>query len=237
MASSRPTLKVADRSEFGTRTTRRLRREGFVPGVVYTAGEPARAFQIEARELRQFLAGGGHTLFDLEIEGSEKVPVVVKDQQRHPVRGETVHIDLHQVRLDREIEADVTVVLEGGEEAPGVLEGGIMDQVANTITIRALPTEIPEQITVDVSGMVIGDTVQLESVSAPEGVAWAIEDASEVTIATLNPPPVEPEPEEAVEEEAALVGEDGEAPAEGDEAGGEDAGGDEPADSGESSDE
>jgi len=221
MATARPTLKVAERTEFGSRTTRRLRRDGVVPGVVYTAGEEARAFQIEARELRHFLLEG-ITLFDLEIDGQDKVPVVVKDEQRHPVRGETTHIDLHQVRLDRAIEADVRVILEGIDDSPGVKEGGVMDQVSNEISVRALPTEIPEEIAVDVSAMVIGDTIQLESIPVPDGVAWSTDDPSEVTIATLNPPPVEPEPDEEVEEETELVGEDGE-PVEGE---AEDGGGD-----------
>lgn len=233
MASARPTLKVVERTEFGTRTTRRLRRTGVVPGIVYTTGEDARAFQVDGRELRHFLHGGA-TLFDLEIEGQDVVPVVVKDEQRHPVRGETTHIDLHQVRLDREIESDVTVILEGVDDAPGVKEGGIMDQVSNEITIRALPTEIPEQITIDVSEMVIGDTIQLESVAIPAGVTWAADDPSEVTIATLNPPPVEPEPDEEVEEETELVGEDGE-PIEA-EADGEDGGEDATGDGGDSGD-
>jgi large subunit ribosomal protein L25 len=111
-ASSRPVFKVAERSEFGSRTTRRLRRTGQVPGVVYTGGEDARPFQADAREISRFLSEG-HTLFDLQIEGADAVPVVVKEQQRHPVRGELIHIDLHQVDLTVAIQADVTIELEG----------------------------------------------------------------------------------------------------------------------------
>jgi large subunit ribosomal protein L25 len=88
-----------------------------------------------------------------------------------------------------------------------------MEHITHEITVEALPTDIPESIAVDVSGMVIGDTLQLDSVIAPEGVTFALGEgveAEEVTIATLNPPRVEEEPEPEVEEEAELVGEDGE---------------------------
>jgi large subunit ribosomal protein L25 len=217
-ASSRPVFKVAERSEFGSRTTRRLRRTGQVPGVVYTGGEDARPFQADAREISRFLSEG-HTLFDLEIEGADAVPVVVKEQQRHPVRGELIHIDLHQVDLTVAIQADVTIELEGTEDAPGVKDGGVLEHVAREITVEGLPADIPENITVDVSEMVIGDTLQLSSIAAPEGVEFVADSPEEFTIATLNPPPVIEEPETEVEEETEVIGEGEEAQAEGEDAG------------------
>lgn len=212
--ASRPKLKVNERSEFGSRTTRRLRRDGKVPGVVYKAGEDARPFQVDARDIAAFI-GEGHTLFDLEIDGAAPVPVVIKEEQRHPVRGNLVHIDCHEVDLEQEIQADVTIELEGAEEAPGVKEGGILEHVAREITVEALPASIPESITVDVSEMVIGDTVQLSAVSPPAGVVFIADNPDEFTIATLNPPRIEEEPEPEVEEEAELVGEGEEAVEEG----------------------
>lgn len=211
MASTRPTLKVAERSEFGSRTSRRLRRAGQVPGVVYTHGEPARAFQADAHDLALFI-GEGHALFDLEIEGSGAVPVVVKEEQRHPVRGHILHLDCQQVDLDQTIHADVELVIVGTDDAPGVKEGGILEHVTREITIEALPTDIPDGIEVDVSAMIIGETIQLDAIAAPAGVKFVADAPDEVTIATLNPPKlVEEEPE--VEEETALVGEGEEAPA------------------------
>lgn len=205
MASDRPTLKVAERTEFGSRTSRRLRREGLVPGVVYTSGEPARAFQADGHDLGLFI-GEGHALFDLEIEGEKAVPVVVKEEQRHPVRGHLVHLDCQQVSLDTKIQADVAIELEGVDDAPGVREGGIMEHVTREITIEALPTDIPDVITFDVSAMVIGDTVQLDQVPAPDGAEFVADAPEELTVATLNPPRIaEEEPE--VEEETELVGE------------------------------
>jgi large subunit ribosomal protein L25 len=207
MATARPKLKVSERSEFGSRTSRRLRRAGKVPGVVYTGGEDARPFQADAHDLALFL-GEGHALFDLEIEGSGAVPVVVKETQRHPVRGDVLHIDCHQVDLKQEIQAEVSIELEGTEDAPGVKEGGILEHVTREVTVNALPTDIPESIVVDVSAMEIGDTVQLDVVTPPEGVELVAETPEEVTIATLNPPRVEEEPEPEVEEEPGLVGEE-----------------------------
>jgi len=220
MAAGRSTLKVAPRTDFGSRTSRRMRREGLVPGVVYAGGEDARPFQVAEREVRNLIAEGA-ALFDLEIEGSKAVPVVVKDQQLHPVRGSLQHIDLQEVKLDQAIEAEVTIELEGVDIAPGVKAAGVLEHVTREITVEALPTDIPESITVDVSAMEINDTLQLSSVKAPEGVTFVADDPEEVTIVTLSPPRVE-EAAPEVEEEAELVGDSGSD----DESGDGDSGGD-----------
>jgi large subunit ribosomal protein L25 len=216
MAQDRSTLKVSPRDVFGTRATRRLRKEGFVPGVVYGQGGEARPFQISARELRTVL-GEGQNLFDLELDGSKSVPVVIKEQQHHPVRGDITHLDCLEVRLDEEIQAEVPIELEGADNAPGVREGGVLEHVTREVTVEALPTEVPERITVDVSEMEISDTINLASVSIPSGVKLMAEELEEITIATLSPPRVEEEPEPELEEEAELVGE-GEEGEEGEEA-------------------
>ena len=229
MTSDRATLTVTVREVFGSRATRRLRREGLVPGVVYGQGGEARPFQVPARELRTLL-GEGHTLLDLKLDGSAAVPVVIKEQQHHPLRGDVVHFDCLEVRLDEEITSEVPT-----EQAPGVREGGVLEHVTREVEVEALPTEIPERLVVDVSEMVIGDTVTLEAVLAPAGTKFALgEDVSpeEITIATLSPPRVEEEPEPELEEEAVLVGEDGE-PIEAPE-GEEPAEGEEPTEDGES---
>ncbi len=213
MAKGRETLKAAPRSDFGSRTSRRLRREGLVPGVVYSGGSEASAFQVAERDVRNVL-GEGAALFDLEIEGVKAVPVVVKEQQLHPVRGSLQHIDLQEVRLDEAIQAEVAIELEGAETAPGVKGGGVLEHVTREVTVEALPTEIPDRIVADVSAMEINDTLQLSSLVVPEGVTLVADDPDEVTIATLSPPRVEEEPEPAVEEETELIGEDGEAAAE-----------------------
>ncbi len=118
-----------------------------------------------------------------------------------------------EVKLDEEIEAEVAIELVGVDDAPGIKEGGVLEQVSHEILIRALPTAIPESIPADVSGMEINDTLQLSALTPPDGVEFVVaEDADEPTIATLSPPRVEEEPEPELEEEAELVGEEGEEP-------------------------
>lgn len=228
MAQAREKLKAAPRSEFGSRTSRRLRRDGFVPGVVYSGGAEARPFQVPEREVRHVLSEGA-ALFDLEIEGSKTVPVVVKEQQHHPVRGSLQHIDLQEVRLDEAIQAEVMVELEGAEGAPGVKGGGVLEHVTREVTVEALPTDIPDRIVADVSAMEINDTLQASALVMPEGVTLIADEPEEMTIATLSPPRVEEVVEPEVEEEAELVGEEGEAPTE---EAGEGEGGGESGDSG-----
>jgi large subunit ribosomal protein L25 len=216
MAAGRSTLKVAPRADFGSRASRRLRRDGLVPGVVYSGGEEAAAFQVAEREVRNIIHEGA-ALFDLEIEGSKAVPVVIKEQQLHPVRGSIQHLDLQQVNLNEAIQADVAIELEGADEAPGVKASGVLEHVTHEITVEALPTDIPDKIVVDVSAMEINDTLQLSAVTAPDGVSFVADDPEEITIVNLSPPRVEEVVETEVEEETELVGE-------GDGEGGDDAG-------------
>jgi large subunit ribosomal protein L25 len=220
MASGRPTIDVRPRREFGTRVSRRLRREGLVPGVVY--GTPEResiAFSADARELRRILVGSG-ALIDLAVDGSAR-PVIVKDQQFHPVRGDLVHIDFLQVRLDEKIQTQVPVQVEGAEEAPGVKEGGVLEQGTHQLNIEALPTDIPEAIVANVSGLGVADTMHLSALTPPSGVTF-LDDPDETIIATIVVPTEEPaEPE--VEEEAEVVGEEAAAEAAAEGATGEEA--------------
>src|SRR5690606_35401221 len=122
-----------------------------IPGVVYGEGGEARAFTADARKLRALLAHGG-ALFDLVFDGGDPQPVVLKEQQRDPVRGDVLHIDVMSVRLDQKIQAEVPLELVGADDAPGVRQGGVLEFVTHQVTIEALPTDIPETIPVDVSG-------------------------------------------------------------------------------------
>jgi large subunit ribosomal protein L25 len=203
----RPTLSVDERPERGTRATRRLRRAGLVPGVVYGGGSgESVSFKVDSRVLRQVLVDGS-ALIDLEV-GGKKLPVIVKDQQLHPVRDEVMHIDLLEVRLDEKIQTTVSVQVEGAEEAPGIKEGGVLEHVTHQLNIEALPTAIPDAIVVDVSGMEIAATMHLSEISAPEGVTF-LDDPEETIVATVVVPTEVEEPEE-IEEETELVGEEAE---------------------------
>jgi len=194
-----------------------MRREGLVPGVVYSGGEEALPFQVAERDLR-VITHAGAALFDLEIEGSKAVPVVIKEQQTHPVKGTVQHLDLQQVNLKEAIQAEVAIELEGVDDAPGVRASGILEHITREITVEALPAEIPDRIVVDVSAMEINDTLQLTSVTAPEGVIFVADEPEEVTIVTLSPPRVEDTTRSEVEEETEVVGEGegGEGESEGD---------------------
>ncbi len=174
--------------------------------MVYSDGKEATSFQVESRDARVILIEG-HALFDLQIEGSDAVPVVIKEQQHHPVRGDLEHLDLQQVDLNQAIQAEVAVELTGDDVSPGVKQGGVLEHVTREVTVEALPTEIPDLLTLDVSEMEILDVLTLEDLSAPEGVTLIADDPAEVTIVTLSPPRVEEEPETDLEAEPEVVGE------------------------------
>jgi large subunit ribosomal protein L25 len=205
MASTSSKLSVSSRSAAGSRAARRLRREGRVLGVVYGGGQDPLGFDADARDLRIALAGSGAVL-DLSVDGAKATPVVLKEAQRHPVRGETIHVDLLRVRLDEEIGAVVPLELTGVEEAPGVKEGGVLEQITRELNVEALPTAIPESISHDVGEMQIGDTIMLSAIAAPEGVKLT-DDVEETVVATLSPPKLQAEVEDEIESETELVGE------------------------------
>src|ERR1700684_573087 len=127
MATTTTKLEVNSRAGAGSRAARRLRRGGRVPGVLYGGGSEPLGFDADARELRLRLAGSG-ALLDLSIDGAKATPVVLKEAQRYPVRGETTHVDLLRVRLDEPIHAVIPLELTGVDETPGVKEGGILEQ-------------------------------------------------------------------------------------------------------------
>ncbi|MBV9797589.1 MAG: 50S ribosomal protein L25 [Solirubrobacterales bacterium] len=198
-------LTVQHRDPEGSRAARRLRREGKVPGVVYGGGEEPVAFQVDAKVLRQALAHTGAVL-ELRVDGAGGTPVVLKELARHPVSGATLHVDLLRVRLDQPIQATVVLELVGSENAPGVKEGGVLEQVTRELTIEALPNDIPDSLEHNVEELQIGDTVTLEALTAPTRVKLL--DDPETVIATVTPPRLQAaEEEEEIEEETELVAE------------------------------
>jgi len=221
MASQRPTLSVEVRAERGSRATRRLRRSGLVPGVLYGGShDETVSFKVGEHDLRRILVDGS-ALIDIEIGKEKSVPAILKDRQLHPVRDEVMHIDFLEVNLSEKIHASVALELEGGEDAPGVKEGGVLDHATREVEIEALPTDIPERIVVDVSALEIGSTLTLSEVTAPEGVEFVHEHLDEVTVASVVLPTKVEEPE--IEAETEVVGEEGEA-AEGESGGDSDSG-------------
>ena len=207
MAGERTKLIVAQREKLGSAESRRLRKEGLVPGVLYGNGEPI-SISIAERELRRALTGasGLHSILDVEIDGKGQTHAsILKEYQVDPVRGGVTHVDLQEVRLDRAINASVTVELVGGDDAPGVREGGVLSQPLREVTVEALPLEVPERIELDVSGMELGDTLRISDLTAPEGVTLL--DDPELVMATVTAPTKVVEPEPTEEELAALEAE------------------------------
>ncbi len=214
MAGTTTKLEVRSRDPDGSRAARRLRRSGRVPGVVYGGDSEAVSFSVDARELRLALASSG-AVVDLSVDGSQPTPVVLKEAQRDPVRGETTHVDLLRVRLDEPIHAVVPLELAGVEDTTGVKEGGILEHLVRELNVEALPTAIPESIVHEVGEMQIGDTFTLAAISAPQGVTLL--DDEETVVATLSAPKLQAEVEAEIEAETELVGEGEEAEAAGDE--------------------
>ena len=211
MAGERTKLVVAQRERLGSAESRRLRKEGLVPGVLYGNGEPV-AISIAERELRRALTGaaGLHSILDVEIDGKGQTHAsILKEYQVDPVRGGVTHVDLQEVRLDKPIQASVSVQLIGGEDAPGVREGGVLSQPLRELNVEALPLEVPEHIDLDVSGLSIGNSLRVSDVTVPDGVKLL--DDPDTVVASVTAPTRVVEPEVEAEEGAEAV--EGEAPA------------------------
>jgi large subunit ribosomal protein L25 len=217
MAGERIRLEVKEREEVGTRISRRLRKQGLIPGVLYGRSEP-HSISIPERELRRALTseGGLNAILDVVLESGQTThPSILKEYQQDPVKGRVIHVDLQEVRLDQTIHATVPVHLVGAEDSPGIREGGVLSQISRDVNVEALPMEIPEHLDLDVSGMEMNDTLRLSDLRAPEGVKL-LDDPEGTVLATVSMPTIEVEPEpEPVEGELAEgevpEGEEGEA--------------------------
>lgn len=202
--SSKITLEAQQRSETGKGAARSLRRQGYVPGVIYGHDEETRLCQIESKQLEKLLTSISYesTLIDLKVDGREPASVLIREVQVHPYRPEVLHIDFLAVRKGEKVKLDVPIRLIG--VAPGVKEGGIMEYARHEVEIRCLPSQIPESLECDISSLEIGDSVTVADLRAPKGVE-ILEDAN-ATIAAVVPPTVhkveEPEVAEVEAEEA-----------------------------------
>jgi len=230
-------LQVSVREGRGSKDAKALRAAGEIPGVIYSATTDTQAITVNARALRQAVSGGLHTILDVTLDGDGKGrPVLIKDLQLDPVRGRVVHIDLHEIRLDQKIQTVIPVQLEG--HAEGVNMGGALNQPVHEVRVEALPADLIDFISVDVSALEIGQSVRLSDIEAPPGVTFT-DDPESTVLASIAAPvseedlkseaELEAEAEAEAAEAAAEAGEEGEgaAPAEGGgEAGGEEPSGD-----------
>jgi large subunit ribosomal protein L25 len=211
------TLRAEPRTDSGTRPARRMRRAGRIPAVVYGRGLATLPVSVAVRDLFSVLhtEAGLNALINLEVDGGDTVLAVAREIQRHPVRGDITHLDFIKVALDVAIQADVGVEYVGTPD--GVeSDGGFVETIAATVSISALPTEIPSSIEVAIDALGIGDTLKVSDLPEIEGVEYL--DDPDQPLVTVLLPKIEEEPEvEEIEGELA----EGEEPEEGEAAEGE----------------
>jgi large subunit ribosomal protein L25 len=232
-------LHASHRAPEGTRSVRRLRGEGKVPGVVYGMGGDPITLTVEWRELRAALVTeqGLNAVIHLELDGAS-TPTLVKDMQRHPVRRNVLHVDFLRVDLDKTVDVEVPISLEGEAELVS-REGGVVDQMLTALLITAKPNDIPSGLSIDISGLEIGHALRVSDIQLPAGVTTSVDPEEAVVAAQhgvseadLIPEGAEGEEgeaaegEEGAEGEGAEGGDAGDAAADGD-SGGEGSGGDE----------
>jgi large subunit ribosomal protein L25 len=168
------TLASESRTQFGSRPSGRLRREGKVPAVVYGLGTDALSISVPARELQHILAGeaGANTLITLDVDG-ESVLTLARQIHRHPTKGQLVHVDF--VRIDRDVAVSAEIPIHATGEAEGVKDGGLLEQLMFHLTVEAMPGNIPVALEIDVSELGIGDQLRVEEMQLPDGVSTQVE--------------------------------------------------------------
>ena len=214
MSEQSTSLLAKSREPGHSREARRLRREGLVLGTVYGGGKDPVSFQIDARILRNTLAHSSAVL-DLQIDDAAAEPVVVKERVRHPVSGETMHIDLLRVDLKKSIQAQVALELIDVDDSD-VKVGGVLENTIREVTVDAKPGDIPDVIQHSIAGLEVGGTVTLGEIKAPEGVT-IVGDPDLVIAAIRTSRGMMAEAADEIELETEVVGEgESEAEAEGD---------------------
>ena len=168
--SQHVSLSVTTREERGSAKNSRLRKEGKLPGVLYQPGGDSLAFTADEYEVRRLIGRGGvrSAVIDLTVDADAPRTVLFKQWDRDPVRDQITHLDLQEVDLTVEVEADVPVILIGS--AVGVRDGGILDQTALTVRVRALPDALPRSIEHDISEVELGGSVHVHELVTPDGV-------------------------------------------------------------------
>lgn len=195
------TLTAEPRTGRGRGEARRLRREGRVPGVAYGSGLDATAVSVDGLELYHALRTGAglNALIRLHIDSDVHL-TLARELQRHPVRREILHVDFVAVDRLRTVTVDVPIHLQG--HAQGADEGGVVDQVQFTAAVEVLPLEVPDELTLDISEMQIGDVLRLGDLTLPEGVTL-LDDADRTVVSvSLQAMDVPETDAEAADEEA-----------------------------------
>jgi large subunit ribosomal protein L25 len=166
------TVVTADvRNERGKNAAHRTRAAGKIPGVVYGAFKDPVALALNPRDIHQILRSktGHNSIFDLDVQGAERTPVMVVDEQYDPVRGHLLHVDLKRIDLTKRVRVAVPVVTLG--EAKGIkLQGGLLEIVTRQVEIECVPDQIPAQYELDVTEMMMGQSKRASDIPLAEGV-------------------------------------------------------------------
>lgn len=199
-------LEVTKREGSGKGVARRARAAGKVPGIVYGRGMDPVSIEVDRRQFIQALQtdAGMNVLLGLDIDG-ETITTLPRQLQRDPVRGVLLHADFVKVDLTVEVEAEVPVHLVGGDQSPGIREGGVLEHPLHMVLVKCLPTEVPESIDADVSALNIGDSLRISDLPST-GKFEFVQDLDTVVASVAAP--VSEEELAAMEAEAGAVGEE-----------------------------
>ena len=192
-------LPIEIRTGSGASLARELRRNGKIPANYYYRGEANQNLAIDKKAFNHAIHSG-QQVFEVDIN-NETIYIMIKDIQYHSVTEEVMHVDLMRIRRTEKMTFSIPLVLEG--DAVGVDEGGIVAQVATTIDVECFPNDVPESITVDISGLEFNSAMAAEEIVLP--VDTVLVSAENTTIVTCNPPKAEVEPEPVEDEEIELA--------------------------------
>lgn len=205
-------LQIEDRIKTGASASRSIRREGKIPAVFYFHGVENQNLTLDRKQFHRAIHSGSH-IYEMNLSG-KKQHVMIKSVQYHPVTEEIIHVDLLGVHMTEKISISVPIVLEG--EAIGVEEGGVLMQNITALDILCLPTDVPENVTLEISDLDINSHLDVKDIQISAGIE--VTTPEDTTVVTIQPPQVEVEPEIPEGEEEEL--EEGEVP-EGEEVEGE----------------
>lgn len=192
-------LKAAKREDLTKSSTKQLRNNGRVPAVVYGKEKEAKTISVDSIELVKTVRDEGrNAIISLDVENDSAVDVMLHEYQMDPIRDELVHVDFYIVNMSEEMDVEVPLRLEG--EAQGSKDGGVLQQPLYELQVRAKPKDIPEEITVDISSLQIGESIAV--VDLPKADNYEILEEDETTIATVLAPDTLDDVEEAPDENA-----------------------------------
>ncbi|HET8929126.1 MAG TPA: 50S ribosomal protein L25 [Acidimicrobiales bacterium] len=197
------TLSVSTGRKLGSRPSNRLRADGEIPAVVYGLGTEPVPVAVKWVELRNALStdAGLNALLDLEMDGESRL-AIVKDIQRHPVRHTVHHVDFSLIDRETALSVDVPIIVEG-EALSVTRENGLVDQILFNLTVWARPEHIPNEFTVDISDLTIGDAIRIADIALPEGVTTDVDPDEPVVVTSVTRAEVEEEAAEGEEGEGA----------------------------------